>query len=264
MQTTFCLTLIGCMLFVAKAKEVAFDLYLKTCAHAKAGTKNHVSIRLRDADGRVCTAYKINKKNIDFHLLHLFENVKCKASKDFRIEKLKTLDFGQDWASRKVWKTFCVTRVKIVPQKGVLKGVEIKTISPMKLWVGFSFKRITSAFDINNCAPNPCKNSIACQEVESNPQSDSVYCYCARGWYGKYCNKVRGFHDRFCDCEYYSDRGCIISKAPSCGYKCICKEFGGKCLPSVEYNILEWPFCKKEGINKVTARGYFPVSSIKK
>jgi len=255
MQKTFCLTLIGCMLFVAKAKEVAFDLYFKTCTHENAGTENYISIRLRDADGRVCTAHKINENNIDFDLLHFFENVKCEASEDFRIEKLKTLDFGQDYASRKVLTTFCVTRVKIVPREGTLKGVEIKTISPMTLSVGFSWKRITSAFDINNCAPNPCKTSIACQEVESNPQSDSVYCYCARGWYGKYCDKVRRYQDPSCDCEYYSDRGCIISKAPGCGYKCICMEIDGawgKCLPSVDYNLLELPFCKKEDKEQVS------------
>jgi len=254
MQTTFCLTLIGCMLFVAKAKEVAFDLYFKTCTHENAGTENYISIRLRDADGRVCTAHKINENNIDFDLLHLFENVKCEASEDFRIEKLKTLDFGQDYASRKVLTTFCVTRVKIVPQEGILKGVEIKTISPMTLSVGFSWTRIRSAFDINNCAPNPCKTSIACQAVD-NPKTTSQYdytCFCARGWYGKYCDKVRQYAGPFCDCEYYSGLGCIISRAPGCGYKCICEESGGECLPSVDYNLLEYPFCPREDKEQVS------------
>jgi len=226
MKKLFLFLLINAACLLSYSKDVAFDLYFKTCMHHKAGTINYLKIALMDDSGRWCTAHKINEKKIDFNLLHLFD-VKCKPNEYFHIEKLKMLEMGQDWEFGDVSNMFCVTMVKIVPREGILKGVEIKTISPMKKWVGFSWTKIPSDLDINNCAPNPCKNSIACQaialpSVKSNSQN--VYtCFCAHGWQGKYCDEAP-----FCDCDYQNG-GCTISKAAPRGYVCQCIELEGTC-----------------------------------
>jgi len=168
--------------------DVTINLEIKTCKDSDSGTSNHITIRLYDDQKRRCTITAFNTKQwIKANKLHKFYNLKCHSDQPFRIDKLTTLYLTQEYYFGDVPDQYCVDMVKVIPQdKGPLKGVEIKTKSPMGLWIGWSWEKITSALDINDCGEaNPCQSRVACRKIElpsvsSFPQHD-YKCFCEPG-----------------------------------------------------------------------------------